>query len=376
MTTVLEVSLGEALDKLTILDIKRSKIKDHRRADVETEYTYLQGQLQDLVSRFPFYYRMLYETNLWIWEEQDKIRDGKITEAQRDLCFRNITDWNDSRFLLKNKINLVAGSKFREQKGYTLRTAVIVTHLGLGDHLGAVPLVRYLSLYYDNLYVVCKPGNQSNVSSFYADDPTIIVEPLAPGRIETEAVIIALSHHPRADHYTTGACWRHLPLRITHSYLQHLRRGPHEPNFIRSFYTDVGLDFAKLATYFYLPAFTSVKVPTQRVVFLQTISSSHQLHRPELWDAYLHDSSYLVVDPNRNHYPPEHPLFAAAQSFVNLPCLAYVELLRVAEVICVIDSAFFCLAGLLPLRAHTKLCFFRSDQHYTDFNSDFQYQSL
>ena len=41
MSIKLEISLGEAIDKLTILDIKRDKIVDNRKNDVETEFDYL-----------------------------------------------------------------------------------------------------------------------------------------------------------------------------------------------------------------------------------------------------------------------------------------------------------------------------------------------
>ena len=46
----LPVSLGEALDKLTILDIKREKIKDERLKDVEYEYGLLYEKLEDYIN--------------------------------------------------------------------------------------------------------------------------------------------------------------------------------------------------------------------------------------------------------------------------------------------------------------------------------------
>ena len=46
---VLEVSLGEALDKLTILDIKCDKIKDERKIDCQKEYDLLYNELKEYV---------------------------------------------------------------------------------------------------------------------------------------------------------------------------------------------------------------------------------------------------------------------------------------------------------------------------------------
>ena len=55
----LPVSLGEALDKLTILDIKMNKIKDNRITDVKNEYTLLYNTLKSYVNNHQFYYNIL-----------------------------------------------------------------------------------------------------------------------------------------------------------------------------------------------------------------------------------------------------------------------------------------------------------------------------
>lgn len=55
----LPVSLGEALDKLTILDIKMDKIKDKRLEDVKKEYSVLFEKLKEHIENFKFYYTIL-----------------------------------------------------------------------------------------------------------------------------------------------------------------------------------------------------------------------------------------------------------------------------------------------------------------------------
>ena len=102
----LPVSLGEALDKLTILDIKLQKIQNaERRRDVETEYNVLMTSLKMYVNAFPYHYRILREVNLAIWEIQDRFH-GKDTPAEEGarLC-REILLENDRRFRMKAKIN-------------------------------------------------------------------------------------------------------------------------------------------------------------------------------------------------------------------------------------------------------------------------------
>ena len=63
----LPVSLGEAMDKLTILDIKQDRIKDSRRNDVLVEYDLLYKKLESYISL----YKQLYESMKKEGEEQD-----------------------------------------------------------------------------------------------------------------------------------------------------------------------------------------------------------------------------------------------------------------------------------------------------------------
>ena len=174
MDIVLPVSLGEALDKLTILDIKMSKIQDpQRRTDVQKEYDVLMNSLNAYVVAYPYHYRILREVNLAIWEIQDRFH-GKDTSADEGakLC-REILLENDRRFRVKAKINALANSALREQKGYAKKKALVYTHLGLGDMYWMNGAVRYLSTAYDEVLVVCKRRNEANVAAMYADDPTI-----------------------------------------------------------------------------------------------------------------------------------------------------------------------------------------------------------
>jgi len=63
MNIELPVSLGEALDKLTILDIKLEKIKDDRKKDVEYEYNLLFDKLKNNIENHNYYYKILKKIN-------------------------------------------------------------------------------------------------------------------------------------------------------------------------------------------------------------------------------------------------------------------------------------------------------------------------
>ena len=96
----LPVSLGEVLDKLTILDIKLEKIKDNRKLDVQKEYDILYDKLKLYIKTFEFYYKILKKVNLDIWEMQDDFRYNNGDKVK--LCLKIIED-NDSDSELKRK---------------------------------------------------------------------------------------------------------------------------------------------------------------------------------------------------------------------------------------------------------------------------------
>jgi hypothetical protein len=128
----LEVSTGEALDKLSILEIKCHKIYNSEKlAWCRSEYQMLQTELSDLLERFTWEYSVLRWVNESIWNLQDTVRsEGKVPNV-----LDRILDENDLRFRVKDRINRLSESMYREQKGYAPRKLFFLGHLGLGDHL-------------------------------------------------------------------------------------------------------------------------------------------------------------------------------------------------------------------------------------------------
>ena len=117
----IEVSIGEVVDKLSILKIKKDKIKDEEKlANIMKEYNYLKDKLGDIVHEE--YIFKLYLLNLELWEIEDEIRD---LERKKDFHLRflhiarSIYRLNDKRAALKKQINLKYGSNFVEEKSYS-----------------------------------------------------------------------------------------------------------------------------------------------------------------------------------------------------------------------------------------------------------------
>ena len=123
---IVEVSVGELLDKISILEIKQEKIKDSEKLKfINNEHSILKDQLEKNVKsddNLNNLYQSLKEINakLWVIEddkrqcEKDKDFGEKFIKLSRDIHFLN-----DNRAKIKLEINNHTGSAIKEIKEYT-----------------------------------------------------------------------------------------------------------------------------------------------------------------------------------------------------------------------------------------------------------------
>ena len=123
---IVEVSIGELLDKVSILEIKQEKIKDPEKLKfISNEYSILKDQLEKNIKsdeKLNNLYQSLKEINskLWVIEddkrkcEKDKDFGEKFIKLSRDVHFLN-----DDRAKIKLEINNHTGSVIKEIKEYT-----------------------------------------------------------------------------------------------------------------------------------------------------------------------------------------------------------------------------------------------------------------
>ena len=123
---LVELSVGELLDKISILEIKQEKIKDTEKLKfINEEHSILKDQLNQNVTssqKLNELFDTLKKINakLWIIEddkrqcEKDKDFNEKFIKLSRDVHFLN-----DERAKIKLEINNLTGSKIKEIKEYT-----------------------------------------------------------------------------------------------------------------------------------------------------------------------------------------------------------------------------------------------------------------
>ena len=118
----IEVSIGEIVDKLSILQIKLENIKDEEKLiNIKKEFNYLYNIVfKDLKMQLDDYQRLL-DINKQLWDIEDDIRDeerAKRFESKFIELARAVYVTNDERSRIKKDINLKYGSDFVEEKSY------------------------------------------------------------------------------------------------------------------------------------------------------------------------------------------------------------------------------------------------------------------
>ena len=123
---LVEVSVGELLDKISILEIKKEKIKDPEKLKfINDEYDILKEQLNKNVKsdeKLDNLFQSLKEINAKLWVIED---DKRLCEKNSDYgekfikLSRNVHFLNDDRAKIKLNINNHTGSRIKEIKEYT-----------------------------------------------------------------------------------------------------------------------------------------------------------------------------------------------------------------------------------------------------------------
>ena len=116
------ISLGELIDKITILEIKTQHLQGTSLENVKKELNALATTLKALqLDIDPTLVQRLKEVNQGLWEIEDNIRDQ---ERQKNFgetfirMARSVYQQNDRRAAIKKEINTTYGSEFAEEKYY------------------------------------------------------------------------------------------------------------------------------------------------------------------------------------------------------------------------------------------------------------------
>jgi hypothetical protein len=116
-----EISIGEVLDKISILSIKLNKIKDQEKLkNIQKEFSFISAIVKQSIFADPLYFELC-KVNQKLWIVEDELREHeKINNFNEDFInlARSVYVLNDKRAAIKKEINIAYGSELIEEKSY------------------------------------------------------------------------------------------------------------------------------------------------------------------------------------------------------------------------------------------------------------------
>jgi hypothetical protein len=211
------------------------------------------------------------------------------------------------------------------------------THLGLGDAVWCNGAIRFLSSRFKKIKVVCLSEYELQIKLMFSD----------LNNIETVPVKKASNRwfdFPEANNCSICTSGGY----VTHKESASLDLYPD------CFYDDIGISRDIRITHFHVPNPEDACVPpTQKYIFIQSQSTAGNI---DIFSKL--NTNILVIDPNTNHYSVDHEFYDQAESFLRKPSIFhYMDVIKNAEEIHIIDSSFGCLAAQLDLsKVKRKVC--------------------
>jgi KaiC/GvpD/RAD55 family RecA-like ATPase len=136
---LVEVSVGEAIDKMTILLIKLERINDpDKKIEIQKEIDAL--SISEYQTKYSYYVRLLKYFNEIIWDSMDLLKTYQDDNELFVKTSKRVFDFNDRRFRIKSIINTEENSAIKEQKGYAHKHA----NINIDSLHNAIPIVNYI----------------------------------------------------------------------------------------------------------------------------------------------------------------------------------------------------------------------------------------
>jgi len=247
-------------------------------------------------------------------------------------------------------------------------SAVLFSHLGLGDNINNIGAVNFLSKYYNTINFLCKDIYVENVNLLFQDkiiNKNIILIPVkSDNTIEyCRKIISDFMTNNSTDIFISGREYTpDLRSRISHpnllKYVQNDLGYTIKWSHIHDFYYDIGLDLSIYYNYFNIDSTKESKeyfenIKKYKIIFLHTKASNHEILLNDVIDKYINNLEAILICANKNIYPIDHNHHELANKYVDILVPYYIDIIYNASEIHVIDSCFSCIVH--PLNVTKKL---------------------
>jgi len=244
-----------------------------------------------------------------------------------------------------------------------MKNAYFISHNGLGDNITNIGAVNFLLQYYDTIYFLCKDIYQSNVIKLF-ETKSVVTIPFDSQNEFLHCKTILSNADTNDDLFVSGGHKGLSSSRITHSELLKYKKNvnpiPVKYNHIHMFYDDIGLDTDIYVNYFDIQ---STEQSLQRyhaiqhynIIFLHTQASNRKIQLTSIIDKYKDQEDYIIICADENVYLKEDSKYSIANQYINLLIYEYIDVIKNATSIHIVDSCFACIVYPLLLSNSKRL---------------------
>jgi hypothetical protein len=148
----IDISIGEAIDKFSILLIKQENIlEDAKRLEVLKEIQSL-NECNNYIKKYNFFFKILMYINKKIWCLTDLIKNMETSDSNFSIISKEIFLYNDKRFRVKNLFNILLNSTLKEQKSYNKTSCKIILDSEETVY-NKISEINYLLIEYDVVFL-------------------------------------------------------------------------------------------------------------------------------------------------------------------------------------------------------------------------------
>ena len=240
---------------------------------------------------------------------------------------------------------------------------IFLSHNGLGDNITSISAVNFLLKYYSKVYFLCKDKYEENCKMIYSDLNVICISFNSNNEFASCFNIIAPFYlNTNIDIIICGGHKNYLKSKITNINLLNYKQDDENYtirySFIRDFYWDAHLDLKVYYEHFDIKSNSkSIElyslVNKYNIYFTHTQASDQKIDISNYTNKYLIDDNWIIICANENVYNINSDKYKLANLFINIPIVYYIDIIKNAINICVINSCFSCIID--PLNTVNKL---------------------
>jgi len=239
-------------------------------------------------------------------------------------------------------------------------------HNGLGDNITNIGAINYLLTIYDKVYFICKDIYIKNLEVIYSN-PRIF---LVPFKSENEIdgcfkLLIPRYKQNNMDVLISGYCHKgYFRSKIKNNILKCRKKNQdysidEKYIHIKNFYEDINLDLSIYYNYFNINSSNKSielyeKIKQYNIIFIHSSASNNiKIDLTNYVSKFINDENSIIISFDYNVYNNEDNKYMLAQEYINILVPYYIDIIKNAKYIYIIDSCFSCI--VIPLAYKNQL---------------------